>query len=789
MQDDNPSAPSLPTGITAALIDALLPTPPPEKPLLELSQCPSFETRGVSLRVIRHFAAEIRTASLRTGMRSTMQISQVYEFMIRNIVEPCGFHSLVEMTDEVLTNMVTAMTVAVDIGEATHYVVCNHDERFLTLADALFKRFGGNEESDGVYFWIDQFCMPLSISSQFPTKWFANEMKTGSNGAMRTIKHLLVVLLPNDGFTSTSQPEWRSSGLLKKIECLVPLAIFKFWRASTMEILQDDDGVASMREALLSDVETTLGSFEPIKSILLDDNYERTKWFHAAGFFQEGDRERHEAVDVAVRTLLRGWLWIESKQLLEEQVECLDVEVAKSKVGSLDLERVYSFVSKMACLLWKTKTSGRCGSGGDRADANQERAIELLQMVLRSSNESLGTLSSFSVDAAARLKSWLATRGRWQEVEPLLMLTLAEARALPTTSAAREEKVRALVKELGDVMVQQGRDEEAYPLLLEAHGLSAVESLACLERRAERRMAIGKRQESREMYGMIIKNCDEKTSRHPTVLRAATIIAGHLLLVAGDRRQALVLYKRICQGYLFSYGDQHYQTKLAHRKVAMLLWEDQMFDEMAMYVRVADGKRDDETGEDGTGEESIVVDAVPTEAVDEEWCNTIAWWRIRGDYCRKVLQSPEEAVVSYSCAFQACGDKKSSNFGLSLMADLGAMEQELVHLEKARKWYRRYLVHCREDTSTEALRVTVDLAWVYTSLGKHAEAEPLFRRHFVATATLNGGHHPLVNRARARLADCLESQGRIDEALQLQHSNAAVGHFQQSSVVLGLIKN
>ena len=98
-------------------------------------------------------------------------------------------------------------------------------------------------------------------------------------------------------------------------------------------------------------------------------------------------------------------------------------------------------------------------------------------------------------------------------------------------------------------------------------------------------------------------------------------------------------------------------------------------------------------------------------------------------------------------------------------------------------------MHCREDTSTEALRVTVDLAWVYTSLGKHAEAEPLFRRHFVATATLNGGHHPLVNRARARLADCLESQGRIDEALQLQHSNAAVGHFQQSSVVLGLIKN
>ena len=94
---------------------------------------------------------------------------------------------------------------------------------------------------------------------------------------MKDIGTLLVVLLSNDGFDGTSQPKWRQGSLVAKIECLVPLAIFKYWRRSTMEILQDEDGKNSMKEALLQDVEAALESFSEIKSILLDDDYERTK--------------------------------------------------------------------------------------------------------------------------------------------------------------------------------------------------------------------------------------------------------------------------------------------------------------------------------------------------------------------------------------------------------------------------------------------------------------------------------------------------------------------------------
>ena len=77
-----------------------------------------------------------------------------------------------------------------------------------------------------------------------------------------------------------------------------------------------------------------------------------------------------------------------------------------------------------------------------------------------------------------------------------------------------------------------------------------------------------------------------------------------------------------------------------------------------------------------------------------------------------------------------------------------------------------------------------DLAWLYTAEGDHCNAEPLFRAVFYAKQKRWGDRHHLTLRARARLADCLENQGRSDEARMLQGANAEHNYYQQSDVLL-----
>ena len=77
-----------------------------------------------------------------------------------------------------------------------------------------------------------------------------------------------------------------------------------------------------------------------------------------------------------------------------------------------------------------------------------------------------------------------------------------------------------------------------------------------------------------------------------------------------------------------------------------------------------------------------------------------------------------------------------------------------------------------------------DLAWVYTAESDHCNAEPLFRAVYVGLSKRWGDQHHLTLRARARLADCLENQGRVDEARMLQGANAAQNYYQQSDVLL-----
>ena len=783
---------------------------------IPLKKCPSFPNRGVSIRVLRHFAYELRKTSLlaqeqspspspssssTTFLNNKITIAQVWELYIQPIIKPLDFTSLIELTDDVLIDLPTGLSAATDFGNATHFIVCNHDENYLTLADRLYKRFG--TDSDGIYFWIDQFSLPLKQSERYPPKYFIHNL---SSQCLSTISNIVIVLLSQDGFTSTTQPEWRKNGLLSKIECLVPLAVAYSLKTAALEILQDHDDEIAMRSSLLANVNVSLSQFDSnkIKSICLDDDYKRTKYFRAGGFFsipynETETIERHDGVDYAISKLFQGWLFIEAKALLEEQIKWLDLEVAKTRVGNIDLIQIYTFVYDMALLIYETASL-----------SGMKKAIDLLQLLLKSSNEAMGSLSVHSVKSAKKLTEWLSVQEKWDDVEGLLIQTLAQARAdqevgidesgnkktkettnkagattATTASTATtvlpaapsismllaQQKIQQVASELSLVLVNQGRDEEAYPLLVEGYGVGACETIECLERRADKLMNKDKAMLARKLYGQIIKDCNEITVQHPCVLRAASIIADYLLMEAGDRKQAMTLYKRICTGYINIHGPSHFHSILSHRKVCTLLHQDQKYQEMKSYILIADGELPKNDG---------VVNEM----------DNAAWYRTRGDYSRKILNDSKQALLFYTKGLDVCNvfKQKKSSLALSLLADIGLIEQEEVHLDQAKLHYKRYLLYCKNDTTTEALRVKVDLAWVFTSLGQHANAEVHFRDHYIEIAKLHGDTHPLVNRARARLSDCLESQGRRDEALQLQHSNARIGHFQQSQVLLGVIK-
>ena len=91
---------------------------------------------------------------------------------------------------------------------------------------------------------------------------------------------------------------------------------------NSVEIIQDSDNILNMNKALINDVENTLyNSFSFIQSITLEDQYKRTKYFQAAGFFNVDDndgrknRNRHQGVDYSAKQFLFEWLFAESKLL------------------------------------------------------------------------------------------------------------------------------------------------------------------------------------------------------------------------------------------------------------------------------------------------------------------------------------------------------------------------------------------------------------------------------------------------------------------------------------------
>ena len=113
------------------------------------------------------------------------------------------------------------------------------------------------------------------------------------------------------------------------------------------------------------------------------------------------------------------------------------------------------------------------------------------------------------------------------------------------------EKVRHACYRLGRLLVELKRDDEAQPLLSEALGAGAAEVLVVYLRRAERMLSSAKKNvpgckaKALQMFGEIVKNCGENTQEHPSVLRAADVIAMHLLYDEGDRKQAETLFRRV----------------------------------------------------------------------------------------------------------------------------------------------------------------------------------------------------------------------------------------------------
>lgn len=337
--------------------------------------------------------------------------------------------------------------------------------------------------------------------------------------------------------------------------------------------------------------------------------------------------------------------------------------------------------------------------------------------------------------------------------------------------------MKELSSKLGCVMASQGRDEEAYLHLREGFGPSAILTLECLQRRADRFSLQNNNTKARQLYGQIIQDCNKATSEHPSVLHAGLIMAQYLLNEAGERTQATALYRRICIGHWNVYGPTAWQTVLSHRQIVMILWEDRQLLDIPPYLKVVDDARSSST-------------RLPKGVVD--YHENAQWYRVRGDYYCKVKQDAKESYTSFAQGLRIFEDlRKAQKISpctneLYFLFRMGEIKQELLLLDPAKKLYKRYLQTCPNNTTKEALQVTMNLAWVFTSLKSHSEAETHFRHHMVSLAKyFRSDSHPMVNRARARLADCLEMQGRRDESVWLQQNNANVGHYQQTEVVLG----
>ena len=87
----------------------------------------------------------IRDPQLASGPLSDiidgMLVCEVWDSLVRPLVEPYDIDCLTSITEDVVLDWPTALTVQRDIGLATHYVVVNPEARFVDLADALLMRF------------------------------------------------------------------------------------------------------------------------------------------------------------------------------------------------------------------------------------------------------------------------------------------------------------------------------------------------------------------------------------------------------------------------------------------------------------------------------------------------------------------------------------------------------------------------------------------------------------------------------------------------------------------------
>ena len=845
--------PNITTNDTSRLFVSTPPTtqltPPPQLsqsqsmlPLAPSQSPPTFETKGVSMRVIQHFASEIRsktillmkknymnpTTAATTIPKDNTKVSEMFELFVKPMIERFGCQSLVELTDNDLETMPTSMSASSDIQEATHYLVFNHDERFLDLASALFKRYGKSKQH---YFWIGEFSLPYSISDQCcPSKYWLQ----GTTHCLSRVPNLAILFLTNDGFIRThhstdgsNQEEsnaleppskWkRTNSLFTQIECLVPLAVAYGLKCNNFEIIQDEEHVQSMRTALLNNVKHAVqDTFSFIHSISLTDQYHRTNYFQAAGFFKYPNEdanekaivfhERHKGIDLAVMCMMNSWLLGEARSLLVENIKYLDLNIAKGTT-CIDFHQLYNFCSQMATLLWASNN-----------EKDMKHGVEILMQVLRSANETYGTLSSYSMFAATNLIDYMTVMKQWDQVEPLLVLALAHARSSIDDGGGRGRgrggrgggdnddedqstvlrlqndenqthsvtcKIKALARKLGTVLTNQARDEEAYVLLVEGFGPSSGITLNCLKRRGDKYWNQNNRKKARTLYGEIIANCNKETSEHSSVLHAASRMADYLKMEVGDRAQALTLYRRICIGQWNQKGPFHALTVVAHRKTVILLFEDRDFIGLVPYLQVVDSasKHNNKTTTSST--EML-------QPLEEE----VQWCKVRGDYYYKIKSNRKESFASYRRGLFILDRKEknrsstklcTSKLAFYFLSQLGSIEQEQVHVDEAKVYYKRYLTHCINNETKEALLVANNLAWVYTAEGLHSEAEPLFRHHYVTQSKLLGDYHALVNRSRARLASCLDVQGRRDESFSLQNTNSKVGHFQQTEVVLGTI--
>ncbi|KAL1503881.1 hypothetical protein AB1Y20_012344 [Prymnesium parvum] len=333
-------------------------------------------------------------------------------------------------------------------------------------------------------------------------------------------------------------------------------------------------------------------------------------------------------------------------------------------------------------------------AGVNARDAQVSQADDreyILQQVARYEG-GLGAITASVCDA---LRGWLAEEGR----------------AAVARLSAEERGTSALPAKLGLMLLEQGKLEEAEPLLREA---------------AEaRRAALG--------------------DRHEETLSSINNLAG-LLLEQGRREEAEGLYREALQARRETLGDRHESTLTTMSNLGSLLNDQGRLEEAAgLYREALEARR---------------------ETLGDRHADTLTSINNLGSLLHDQGERKEAAAL-YREALEARRETLGERHPHTLTSinNLAGLLQEEGRLDEADALYREALEARREtlgDRHPATVTLINNLGMLRQAQGRLDEAEALYREALAVWRETLGDEHPHTLIGLNNLAGLFEAQGRFD---------------------------